>query len=48
MLTNAKKKYIHVDTVLNVLINKAHMNVYVQMAIVEIHIMDALAVKRNV
>jgi len=43
-----KKKYIHVDTVLNVSINPAHMNVYVLLATVEIHIMDVLVVKRNV
>jgi len=48
MLTNVKKKYIHVDTVQNVSINPAHMNVYAPMVIVEIHIMDVLVVKRNV
>lgn len=48
MLTNVKKKYIHVATVQNVSINPAHMNVYALMIIVEIHTMDVLVIKRNV
>lgn len=45
---NVKKKYIHVVMVLNVLINQAHTNVYVQTVIVEIHTVDVRAVKKNV
>lgn len=48
MSTNAKKKLIHVVTVPNVSINQAHTSVRVQRAIVEIHIVDAHVVKRNV
>jgi len=48
MLTNVKKKYIHVDTVQNVSISPVHMNVYALMVIVETHIMGVLVIKRNV
>lgn len=48
MLTNVKKKYIHVVTVLNVLINQVLLNVPAQMIIVEMHTLDVHETKRNV